>query len=963
MADAARWAEISALFDELVEAPADARERRLAALVDLQMAAEVRALLAADNSEVDLLDAGVRDALPSFIADTAPIDHAIGAYRLVQQVGEGGMGVVWLAERVDGAFEQRVAVKLLKRGMDSHALLHRFLQERRILARLSHPHIVRLLDGGMSADGRPYYVMDHVNGEPITLHASRHRLDVRARVALLAKVADAVAYAHGQLVVHRDLKPSNVLVDADGAPRVLDFGIAKLLEESGEQTRTGTALRVLSPAYAAPEQILGDPIGTATDVYALGLLLCELLAGRLPHQRRGGNAAQLAKEAASEIVEKPSAIAARSSVQQIEALYGTGARPVALARELAGDLDVIVATALQREPARRYAGAGAFVDDLRRWIEGRPITARADSGAYRARKFMRRHRLGVAASALVAASLVAGLGAAVWQMQRAREQAARADVERANAQRQLARTERVKDYMLTLFRENDPVSRAKAKARSASQLIADGVAQVDATLGTEPDLQAELLRDLGEIQINLDDAKAGVATLARAWELQKSRAGTDSLAATEALVAYANGVYIAGDVKAAAPLVDAAMKRLRELGAARGERMAQAESLAARIALISGENDEAQKLARDAVDIARALHGPRGVEVVEPLGTLGNVLHEGAHFPEALATFREAIDIVEQAGGAENARAAMLHTYAGDALRVQRKYAEALPEYEMAVRIERVQLPAGHVLLGGTLLRLGDLQRRTGRFEAADASLTEAIAILARTPSGHHAQALQFYGNLARAQGRFDLAAQRYHASVEAFRAVTGDSVYTWLTAIEEVSALVELGRLDAADALAAKAVAELSKQTEEYSYEAAYMNSVIGSLRQAQHRLPEAIAARRIAVTLIEKAYGPDHAEVAQARAELAASLVASGDEASRREAATLLEQASATLERGGDETAEPMLGLVHLVRSRVRRADGDLIGARADATQAIARLQMPEYALRLREAKTLANELGSGL
>ncbi|MEO6687633.1 MAG: serine/threonine-protein kinase, partial [Dokdonella sp.] len=255
----AHWAGLSALFDELVElAPAE-REQRLAAIArsDAAMASELGALLAADEDGNALLDAGATSALPDLLDDAAPSDRRAGPYRLLRKLGEGGMGVVWLAERSDGSYEQHVAVKLLKRGMDTNAILRRFLQERRILARLHHAHIVRLVDGGMSADGRPFYVMDHVDGETITRYAMRHRLDVAARVGLLAKVAEAVAYAHTQLVVHRDLKPANVLVGADGEPRVLDFGIAKLIEESGEQTRTGTGLRILSPAYAAPEQVLG----------------------------------------------------------------------------------------------------------------------------------------------------------------------------------------------------------------------------------------------------------------------------------------------------------------------------------------------------------------------------------------------------------------------------------------------------------------------------------------------------------------------------------------------------------------------------------------------------------------------------------------------------------------------------------------------------------------------------------
>jgi serine/threonine-protein kinase len=314
------------------------------------------------------------------------------------------------------------------------------------------------------------------------------------------------------------------------------------------------------------------------------------------------------------------------------------------------------------------------------------------------------------------------------------------------------------------------------------------------------------------------------------------------------------------------------------------------------------------------------------------------------------------------AGGAENGRAAVLHTSIGDTLRVQRKYDEALPEYETALRIERAQLPGDHVILGGTLIRLGDLQRRSGRLDAADASLAEAIGILAKTPGGQYAQALQFHGNLARAQGRLDLAAQRYRASFEAFRAATGDSVYTWLTALEVVSALGELGRLDEADALATQAVATMAKLSKDDSYEAAYVNSVVGTLRHEQHRLPDAIAARRRAAVLIEKAYGPDHAEVAQARAELAASLVATGDPAMRREASALVEQARATLERDSDEGSEPMLGLVYLVRSRVRRDEGDLASARTDIVQAIRRLQSPEHAKRLREARALEKALGGG-
>ncbi|MCB1576323.1 MAG: tetratricopeptide repeat protein, partial [Xanthomonadales bacterium] len=573
---------------------------------------------------------------------------------------------------------------------------------------------------------------------------------------MLARVADAVAYAHAQLVVHRDLKPSNVLVDSQGEPRVLDFGIAKLIEESGEQTQTGTGLRVMSPAYAAPEQILGEPIGTATDVYALGLMLCELLVGQLPRQRRGATPAQLALEASQEVTDRASTLAARMSPVQLQDLYGDAVEARQLARTLSGDLDLIVTTALQREPSRRYATAAAFADDLRRWLEGRPISARADSAGYRLKTFIRRHRVGVAASVLVAVSLLGGLGAALWQAQLARAEAQRADVERGKAERELARSERVKDFILTLFQEQDPISRASAVARTPVALIRDGIAQIDSSLAGEPELQAQLLKDLGEIQISLDDREAAKATLKRAWELQSNLSGPDSIATAEVLAAYGEAVYAVGDVPASATLLRDALAKLRKAGAGNLPRAALAESSLANIELVQGSNEEAEKLARHGVEVFRDTYGVDDVRVASRLGVLGKVQQEAGNYPDALASYREALAIVAKNNGEEHVRTAMLRTNVGDVLRVQHKYDEALVQYQAALGIERAKLPADHLYVGGTLLRLGDLQRRMGNLEAAERSFTESLAILGKTPSGQYAQALQTFGGLARAQGRFE---------------------------------------------------------------------------------------------------------------------------------------------------------------------------------------------------------------
>ncbi len=961
-----RWSQISSLFDELVELDGDQREKRLAGVAetDIGLAAEVRALLMADENVSGLLDSDAVAAVPGVLNrenDGMPADGMAGPYRLLRLLGEGGMGVVWLAERTDGAYEQKVAVKVLKRGMDTHAILRRFLQERRILARLNHPNIVRLVDGGMTSDGRPFYVMDYVDGEAITTYACEHALNVHSRTALLAVVADAVAYAHTQLIVHRDLKPSNVLVDKQGSPRVLDFGIAKLIEQSGEQTMTGTGMRVLSPAYAAPEQILGEAIGTPSDVYALGLMLCELLTGQLPRQRRGTTPAQLALDASQEVVDRASTLAAKLGIDQLRELYGEGVDANKLARNVSGDLDLIIATALQREPARRYATAAAFSDDLRRWLEARPIAARADSAAYRTRQFVRRHRIGVAASVIIVVSLIAGLGAALWQANIARSEAQRADSERANAERQLARSERVKDFILTLFREQDPISRASAKARTPTILIRNGVSAVDKTLSGEPALQAQLLKDLGEIQVSLDDREAAQTTLKRAWEMQSKLNGATSISTAEAMAGYADAVYAVGDVAKAEPLLRDALKILRDAGAGDLPRAALAESTLANIELLASHNDEAEKLARHGVDVFRAAYGESDVQVASRLGVLGKIQQEEGLYPDALKSYGEALVIVARNNGEAHVRTAMLRANIGDVLRIQRKYDEALKQYVTALRIERAELPADHLYVGGTLLRLGDLQRRMGQFDAAEQSFKESLAILGKTPSGQYAQALQTYGNLARAQGKFDLAVERYRKSFEAFRVATGNSVYTWLTALIEVAALADAERYPEADTRAAEALAALERFTPGDAYNFMYAASVIGSLRQAEGRHLEAIAEFRRALVNLQKIYEADHAEIAQTRVALASSLLTSDDPAAVDEAESLIKSAFDALARHPEPDNEATLGMAYLERSRLHLIQGNRDLARADIGEALTRLDAPEYAPKRRQADALARKLAA--
>ncbi len=506
---AQRWAEVSNYFDQLIDLSPAAQELALAELAgrDAALAGEVRAMLVADARTQGLLEQR-EEALASVAAEASP--EFGPSWQVQRLLGRGGMGEVWLAERRQGDVVQTAAVKLLKRGMDSQALLQRFLQERRIVGKLSHPAIASLLDAGVAPDGRPYLAMDYICGEPLTHYARAHVLGLEARLALLAEVARVVDYAHRQLIVHRDLKPSNVLVDDQGRPHLLDFGIAKVLgDDTDELVQTATGVRVLSPAYAAPEQVRGEEVGVAADVYGLGVLLYELAAGRLPH-RRSGRMELLAQEVTGERATRPSVAAAE--LAQSAQLPPMSER-VGWSRRLRGDLDTLILKAIHPEAERRYASAAALAEDIDRYLGGRPIRARPDSRGYRMRKFVRRHRLGVVAAGIGLFGLLAGLAIAVWQADRAYVAARAAEEARQQVEREFARSEATKDF---LVRSLDLAGLHQSGRRlSVDDLMLAMAGRVDTELVEQPSAQGELRVVIGQSLFELGEPERGMALVER----------------------------------------------------------------------------------------------------------------------------------------------------------------------------------------------------------------------------------------------------------------------------------------------------------------------------------------------------------------------------------------------------------------------------------------------------------------
>jgi serine/threonine-protein kinase len=451
------WEAVSTLLDEALDLDAEARAAWIEQIdaTRPELAPLLRRLLAAHASSET---ADVLRRLPQLNAPAVgglqaagglAVGALVGPYRLTREIGSGGMAEVWLAERADGAFKREVALKLPRITRLRRDLAARFGQERDILARLEHPHIARFYDAGVTVDGLPYLVMEYIAGRPLTAWCDEHRLTTPERLRLFAQVLEAVQFAHANLVIHRDLKPPNILVTGDGQVRLLDFGIAKLLTdgESARETRlTQFAGRALTPDYASPEQIKGEPLTIASDVYSLGVVLYELLTGELPYHLKLQSVAQLEEAIVGAEPSRP------SRVVTPRAALARGVSVKRLSHGLRGDLDTIVLKALAKQPAARYATVAEFAEDLQRHLGGQPVQARPASWGYRTRKFIARNRLTVGAATAIGAALMTATVVSLWQAQLAREQAARAE-------QQAARAEEVKS---SSYRSSKPPTSALA---------------------------------------------------------------------------------------------------------------------------------------------------------------------------------------------------------------------------------------------------------------------------------------------------------------------------------------------------------------------------------------------------------------------------------------------------------------------------------------------------------------------
>jgi len=484
------WQRIKEILDEVLDVPEAERPARIAALCagEEDLRREVESLASAAEGWTFLDRPDEEGGPPRFEIHGPPgrIGDRVGAYELLSELGQGGMGMVYLARRADDQFQKKVAIKLIRPGMASEFSLQRFRSERQISASLEHPNIARLLDGGATAHGMPYFVLEYVDGEPLTEYCDRRSLPIPERLRLFLEVCAAVMYAHQNLVVHRDIKPRNILVTPEGEPKLLDFGIAKLLQpdEGAEAAaETATLFRMMTPDYASPEQIRGERITTASDVYALGVVLYELLAGKKPYAVTGNTPGELLRVVCERDPEKPS-VAARSRDQKSS-------------RELRGDLDAIVGRAMRKEPKRRYSSVAEFADDIRHHLAGRPVLARRGTLAYRAGKFARRHRIALAAAAVAAIALAGGVLATLREARRAR-------AAEANAQQRYDDLRKLASAFLFEF---DDAIRDLPGSTPARALVVQRALQYLDDLSRAPEADHALRRELAEAYMKVGDVQ------------------------------------------------------------------------------------------------------------------------------------------------------------------------------------------------------------------------------------------------------------------------------------------------------------------------------------------------------------------------------------------------------------------------------------------------------------------------
>jgi eukaryotic-like serine/threonine-protein kinase len=842
--DRERWREIDAAFQEALGVGADARAELLGERFpdDPELREAVGRLLEAEREAESFLEESAGSLAPEEIvaAVDARIEDAlrdrlgerVGAFRIVRQVGRGGMAGVYEGVRADGEFEQRVAIKFLRPGLDREDFVRRFMAERQILSSLQHPNIARLIDGGRTEEGLPYLALEYVEGVPITEHCEAAGCTLEERLRLFVQVARAVQHAHSNLVVHRDIKPSNILVTPAGEVKLLDFGIAKLLDPDALPTDaplTRTGFRPLTPEYASPEQIRGEPIKTASDVYQLGVLLYRLLTGERPYPVTStGSTLEQAITTAEPL--RPS-----DAVRRLPELPAEGSHAVSagrLSRRLRGDLDTIVLKALRKEPERRYATALEMADDVERHLDGRPIAARRDSALYRTAKFLRRHRWVAPVSAAAAVAAAGYVATLVQHGQQLEEE------------RNVARD--VQQAFVGFFTAPDSADLGLGEGRrdlTILQAILDGTERVRRDLADRPAARAELFGAMATVLQDLDETDAALELATEALELETELYGSDSPQVHETLLLV-------------------------------GE--------------LTEDPDSARELLERRLELSLGLYGPDDVATATSLHAIAGVDQRQGRFEDAMGRLRHAIEIFGSAEAVPPRRLALSLRLLAENLEVLDRADEAVvfarEGYEVLVR----ELGERHSQTATVGARLAQTLTGAGHYDEARPLYETSLAVLDAELGPTHATTMSFrndYAILLRLMGDAPTAEAIYRALLEARRERHGDVHGEVAAALQNLAVTVkDQGRYEEAEQLSRAAFETFEQARGTGFFQTAFPLLTIAEIALIQGDYAEAETVARHALTLLSTALPPGHFTTSVAECRVGQALAGRGRRAEAR-------------------------------------------------------------------------------
>ncbi len=897
--DLSSWAEGEQLLEQLLELDPPAR---LALLEEVgRRQPDLRAALEAvlrEEDESGFLPPGGAAQRPVFTdlgeqleRDEGSPPVIIGAYRVLDEIGRGGMARVFLAERVEGGFDQKVALKLvLPARLRSDRVRERFEQERRILAGLSHPAITQLLDGGSTPSGEPYFAMELVEGRPIEEYCDVCDLDLQQRVRLFLQVASAVGHAHRQLVVHRDLKSSNVLVTEAGQVKLLDFGIAKLLDDDALDA-TATQHRVLTPACASPEQLRGEPITVASDIYQLGHLLYRLVTGSSPYARSRTHPSLL--QAA--ILEDPPTPPSRAAVDVGEATGGEGqpSTEVRWARELRGDLDAILLMALRKEPERRYATVQALVHDLESYLDGRPVTARPDSAGYRLHRFVGRNRAAVAVAAVAAL----GLGAAIVTF------TVRLAAERDVAQQEAAKAQEVASFLQRVFSVADP-SESRGRSVTVLEVLDEALGELERDTTTEPLIDVTLRRTLGSVHGNLGLLSSAEEILRAAAVRAEERLGPRHRETIVALNDLGTLLWRRAQYSEAESVLRDALSRSRSVLGESSERTLRIANDLGLVVWRQGRFDEAGEIFRDVLARRVEAFPSDDPATLDVRNNLAGVHYMKGDYPQSERSYREVWESGTAIRGEDHPFTLnSMNNLAMSLVGLGRRQ-EAIDLFERLVELRRRVLGAEHPGTLGGMAKLGESLLQVGEVERAEPVLREVLATRRRVLGEEHPDTLWSMSYVAlahQARGELDVA-EALFGEVLARRRVLGETHPDTLSTLRYLAALRgDQGRTEEAEALLRQVLAAYVEEGGAESYWAIVTTSDLGLIVLDRARPEEARRLLSEALGLAEQHYPDDRRLVGSLSLRLGRAHAALAD---TDRAAQLVREAIARLE--GGELAE---------------------------------------------------------